>query len=60
MNKYLKDEPEDAGLIRSKPPTKKELREISEFIAQSKQRQANQINAVPPPAERQQPHKEDL
>lgn len=60
MHKHLKDEPEDAGLIRSKPPTKKELREISQFIAQSKQRRANQINEVPLPAERQQPQEEDL
>lgn len=38
MNKHLEDEPEDAGLIQSKPPTEKELREISRFIARSKQR----------------------
>lgn len=54
MNNHLEDEPEDAGLIQSKPPTKKELREISQFIAQSKQRNAFQINGLPRHTEHQQ------
>lgn len=36
MHKYYEDEPEDAGLIRSTPPTEEELRELSLFIAHSK------------------------
>lgn len=54
MNKQHEDEPEDAGLIQSKPPTEKELQEISHFIAQSKQRNAGQINGLPLTTECQQ------
>lgn len=55
MNKYCEDEPEDAGLIQSKPPTKKELREISHFIAQSKQRSAARLAEIQLPANERKP-----
>lgn len=54
MAKHFENEPEDAGLIQSKPPTRKELQEISHFITQSKQRNAGQSNALPLPVECQQ------
>lgn len=54
MTKHFEDEPGDAGLIQSKPPTKKELLEISRFIAQSKQQNEGQINGLLLPTERQQ------
>ncbi len=42
------DEPEDAGLIQSTPPTEQELQEISHFIAQSKQRNGSVEEDHPP------------
>ncbi|MBB4603591.1 hypothetical protein HNQ93_004218 [Hymenobacter luteus] len=54
MDKHIEYEPEDAGLIQSKPPTEEELREISCFITQSKQRHADQLDGLPLPTERQQ------
>ena len=47
MTQLPDEEPADAGLIQSKPPTEKELQEISRFIAQSKQRNADLRNALP-------------
>ncbi|UPL51395.1 hypothetical protein [Hymenobacter sublimis] len=54
MNQHFEGEPEDAGLIQSKPPTKQELQEISRFIAQSKQRNTGQLNGLSPSVEHQQ------
>ena len=42
------NEPEDAGLIQSTPPTEQELQEISRFIAQSKQRNGSVEEDHPP------------
>jgi len=58
MNKYLIDEPEDAGLIQSTPPTEEELREISRFIAQSKQRNGLRLEGVKLPAQQREPQQE--
>lgn len=60
MNKHLKDEPEDAGLIQSTPPTEEELREISQFIAQSKQRQGARLEGVKLPTEQREPQQEKV
>lgn len=60
MNKHLEDEPEDAGLIQSKPPTEKELREIAQFIAQSKQRKGGRLEGVRLPADEHQPQQEKV
>lgn len=43
MNKHFEEEPEDAGLIQSKPPNEEEPRETSQFIALSKQRSAARL-----------------
>lgn len=59
MAKHFENEPEDAGLIQSKPPTKKELQEISDFITQSKQRNVGLPNGLPPPADCQPPREKE-
>ncbi|WP_157541803.1 hypothetical protein [Hymenobacter aerophilus] len=59
MTQLPDEEPEDAGLIQSKPPTEKELQEISHFIAQSKQRNAGLRNPWPlSPKHQQSPEEE--
>lgn len=58
MTQLPDEEPEDAGLIQSRPPTEKELQEISHFIAQSKQRNADQRNALPLSPKHQQSREE--
>lgn len=50
MNTLRDDEPENAGLIQSKPPTKKELREISLLIAQSKKQNDTRMEEIALPA----------
>lgn len=54
------DEPEDAGLIQSMAPTEDELREISQFIAESKKRWSSPRKEEPDlPGEDQPPRKKD-
>ncbi len=59
MTQLPDEEPADAGLIQSTPPTEKELQEISQFIAQSKQRDAGLRNAWPLSPKRQQSPEEE-
>ena len=59
MTQLPNEEPEDAGLIQSRPPTEKEWQEISQFIAQSKQRNAGPRNPLPLSPKRQQCQEEE-
>ena len=60
MTQLPDEEPADAGLIQSKPPTEQELQEISLFITQSKQRNAGQRNGLLLSPKRQQSREEEL